>query len=90
MNWEMKKVMELVKGKVVCTMDGSDWTAFASGQEALEKLEGKYVITSISAEDSSVVLTLETDTSVPNDMNADWIKSHIEKYGKEPNPFDGM
>ena len=27
---------------------------------------------------------------IRNDMNADWVKEHIRKYGIEPNIFDGM
>lgn len=30
------------------------------------------------------------DSTVLNDMNADWVKKHIEKFGVEPNLFDGV
>ncbi len=26
---------------------------------------------------------------IPNDLNADWVKNHVEKFGTEPNIFDG-
>ncbi|HJD41705.1 MAG TPA: hypothetical protein H9910_01660 [Candidatus Mediterraneibacter quadrami] len=89
MNWELKKVLELVKGTVVCIIDGEK-KGFASGQDALEKVAGKHVITSICVEDNAVALMLEADSTVPNGINVDWVKSLIEKYGKEPNLFDEM
>jgi hypothetical protein len=49
----------------------------------------KYVVNSISIEGDNVVVVLKKDTTIPNDMNADWIKKHFAVYGKEPNPFDG-
>ena len=26
---------------------------------------------------------------IPNDLNADWVKKHVERFGVEPNVFDG-
>lgn len=26
---------------------------------------------------------------IPNDLNADWVKKHVERFGIEPNVFDG-
>ncbi len=43
-----------------------------------------------SADGNNVVVVLKKDTTIPNDMNADWIKKHVAVYGKEPNPFDGV
>lgn len=89
MNYELKKVLELIHGAVVLTVDG-DRKEFASGKDAVDQLSEKYVINSITAENGAVVIALEKDTTIPNDMNADWVKEHVAQYGKEPNPFDGM
>lgn len=89
MNYELKKVLGLINGAVVLSVDG-DRKEFASGQEAADQLSEKYVINSIAAEGSAVVVVLDKDTTVPNDMNADWVKEHVAAFGKEPNPFDGM
>ena len=35
-------------------------------------------------------LEKETKKSIMNDADEDWIKEHIQRYGKEPNPFDGV
>ena len=89
MNYELKKVLELINGAVVLSVDG-ERKEFASGREAADQLSEKYVINSIAAEGDVIVVVLDKDTSVPNDMNADWVKDHVAAFGKEPNPFDGM
>lgn len=88
MNCELKNVLSLIAGNVTCVLNGNKDT-FASGKEALENLDGKYIIRSIYAEDNAVFLVLERDEATDNDMNADWVKEHIEKYGVEPSLFDG-
>ena len=45
------------------------------------------MVESIAAEDSKVVVTVKTDTAIPNDLNADWVKEHVAQYGKEPEFF---
>ncbi|MCQ4672639.1 hypothetical protein NE689_15060 [Lactonifactor longoviformis] len=47
-------------------------------------LNGKYNVGSIEVEGSKVVVNLKVDTTIPNDLNADWLKEHIAMYGKEP------
>jgi uncharacterized protein GlcG (DUF336 family) len=89
MNYELKKVLGLIKGTVVISIE-DEQKVFTSGQEAADQLGEKYVVNSISAEGSNVVVVLKKDTTIPNDMNADWIKKHVAVYGKEPNPFDGV
>lgn len=88
MNCELKNVLSLIAGTVTCVVNGNR-ESFASGKKALENLDGKYIIKSIYAEDSTVFVVLEKDETVANDMDADWVKEHIEKYGVEPNLFDG-
>lgn len=89
MNYEVKKTLGLIKGTVVCSVDG-DRKVFASGAEAIEALQGNYDVTSISAEGDAVVITLAENKTTLNDMNEEWVKDHVAKFGKEPNPFDGM
>lgn len=89
MNSEVKNILNLITGTVTCVLNDNKDT-FASGQEAQEKLDGKYIIKAIYAEDNAVFLVLEKDEAIANDMNADWVKEHIEKYGVEPNLFDGV
>lgn len=87
MNYELKKVLGMISGPVVLSVDGVR-TGFRSGQEAADQLSEQYVINSIFAENSTVVVVLDKDTTIPNDMNADWVKDYVAAYGIEPNPFD--
>lgn len=87
MNFETKKVLGLIKGALVGSIDGK---VFASGAEAIEWLQDKYVVTSISAKGGAVKISLEADNTIPNDMNDEWIKEHVVQFGKKPNLFDGM
>ncbi len=49
MNYELKKVLELINGAGVLSVDG-ERKGFASGREAAGQLSEKYVINSIAAE----------------------------------------
>lgn len=89
MNRELIQMLELIKGAVVCLIDG-ERKRFSSGQEAKDQIKDKFDVESIAAEGDTVVLTLQESTTTPNDMNADWVKEHVAIYGKEPNLFDGM
>ena len=86
MNWELMKMLELIKGSMACMIDGERKMI----REAKDQIDGKYDVESIAAEGDVVVLTLQKNAAFPNDMNADWVKGHIATYGKEPNLFDGM
>ena len=89
MNVKVEEILNVIKGSVTC-MIGGERKEFSSGKEALDQINGKYVVSSISANGDSVVITLEEDETIPNDMNADWVKEYIAQFGKEPNPFDGV
>jgi hypothetical protein len=49
----------------------------------------KYVVNSISAEGDKVVVVLKKDTTIPNDMNADWIKNMSLSTAKSQTPLMG-
>lgn len=35
-------------------------------------------------------LEITKNETISNELNEDWVKEHIKKYGKEPNLFDGV
>ena len=37
---------------------------------------------SIVAENSKIVVSVKRDTTIPNNLNADWVKDHVVQYGK--------
>lgn len=89
MNVKVEEILNVIKGSVTC-MIGKGRKEFSSGKEALDQINGKYVVSSISANGDSVEITLEEDKTIPNDMNVDWVKEHIAQFGKESSPFDGV
>lgn len=86
MNCQLKTIVECIEGSVVCVLDGKT-TEYKNGADLLAGLEGKFLVESIAAEDSKVVVTVKPDTTIPNDLNADWVKEHVAQYGKEPEFF---
>lgn len=86
MNCLLKPIMERIEGSVVCVLDGN-MTEYQNGSELLASLDGKYELTSIAAENNKVVVTVKPDTTIRNDLNADWVKEHVAQYGKEPEFF---
>lgn len=53
----------------------------------------------LSINNDTTELNITTDTEVrqnaeksiiPNDLKEDWVKKHVERFGVEPNIFDGV
>ncbi|QFJ55864.1 hypothetical protein [Pseudobutyrivibrio xylanivorans] len=88
MNWELNKILELSKGKVVLLADDERRT-YASGDEAIKQLNKEYKAVSIAPEDDALVIKLEENQRVGYDSNSDFVKSYVAQYGREPNMFDG-
>ena len=86
MNWKTEEILKLIKGAVVCSIKG-ERKVFSSGQEALDQVKGKYEVLSISAEGDAVLVVMEEDKTVLNDLSADWVKEHVERFGAEPGFF---
>ncbi len=94
MTYRIDRFVKLIKAPIVCNVNGEALT-FTNGEElAAHDFEKKYFIKSITIEDRKAVLNL-TEKATPYYSRDDksqveeWIKRHIESYGKEPNLFDG-
>lgn len=48
----------------------------------MTSINGKYIVESVEAKRSKVVVKSKMDTTDPNDQNSDWVKEHIALYGK--------
>lgn len=57
-------------------------------QSAEENIANNLVVEGISAFGGVLRIQVTEQNSISNDMNVPWVKDHIEKYGKQPNPFD--
>ena len=86
MNWKTEEILKLIKGAVVCSIKG-ERKVFSSGQEALDQVKGKYEVLSISSEGDAILVVMEEDKTVLNDLSADWVKEHVERFGAEPGFF---
>lgn len=70
----------------------SEYEVVCNGQKIndMANLEmKKFVVKSISAVGGVIHVQVAEHTSIPNDLNEDWVKEHVEKYGVLPNAFDG-
>ena len=85
---EAKGVLKTVRGKVICVENGNR-KAFDSGEEAAENYTSHYRVVSISAEGNEVVLEVEDMQPAINEEREKYLQEYREKYGREPNPFDG-
>ena len=59
-------------------------------RDALDMLRGGYSVVSMETRDDSVFLVLKKEHSVPGESNDEWVREHLEKYGREPDLFDGV
>lgn len=99
-SYKIKEILDLIKCPVICIVNREE-REYVTGDKAYadmlkrDVVQGKnleYKILGITTEEDKVVISLEKKLSDPvsADMNAAWIKEHKEKYGVEPNLFDGM
>ena len=86
---ELKSILKLIGGKVICTENGEK-TEYASGGEAADHYGPFYRANRIYAENGVVVLEVKDYQAEINEENAKYIKEYKEKYGVEPNLFDGV
>ncbi len=69
-----------------------DYRVLCNGKEIenVEKLgREKVVVESVSSAEGVVCIQVKEYSSTPNDLNEEWVKEHVEKYGTLPNIFDG-
>lgn len=94
MTYRIDQFVKLIKAPIVCNVDGEAFS-FTNGEElAAHDFEKHYYIKTITVEGGKAVLNLtEKATSYYSSDDKsqveEWMKRHIEKYGKEPNLFDG-
>ena len=63
----LRNLVEYTKGEVELVINGRR-QRFANGEQAVMSVTGKYVVTSISAQEGRLVIELRNDILVPNDV----------------------
>lgn len=86
MGYDLELILQKLEGAFVCVL-GEKTEAFESAEAFRNSdFEKRCGIASIGLEDGQIVLKLRT-LPQPNDMDAEWVKKHVEKYGQEPSFF---
>lgn len=85
---DVQMIQGVVKGAVICEVDGVR-KEYDFLKAPAVKLVGRYNIASVWAEARSIVVVLEEDMTNPNNMNAEWVKRQVARFGNKPNTFDG-
>lgn len=75
-------LMEYTKGPVELVINGVHQT-FDCGEQAALFATGKYIVKSVCAKDSRLVVELQKDVLVPNDVKEDWVRSYQQESGED-------
>ena len=78
----LRNLMEYAKGEVEMVVNGKS-QIFASGEQAVVSLAGKYVVKSVSARENRLVVELQKDILVPNDVKEEWVQNYKEQTGED-------
>lgn len=70
-----------IKSKIMCMINNKEYQ-FDNGQSAYEKLNGKYIVDSISAKEDFICIEL-----MPITKNIVWEKEYVEQFGSDPSFF---
>ena len=77
----LRNLVEYTKGEVELVINGRR-QRFANGEQAVMSVTGKYVVTSISAQEGRLVIELRNDILVPNDVKEEWVQSYEKETGE--------
>lgn len=78
----LRNLMEYTRGEVELVVNGKSQT-FANGEQAVLSVTGKYVVKSVCAKDSRLVVELQKDILVPNDVKAEWVQNYEKQTGED-------
>jgi hypothetical protein len=54
-----------------------------------DNVRAKLVVKAIRTNNDKIQIFVEENSHIPNDLNQEWVKEHMAKYGTTPNIFDG-
>lgn len=81
-NVSLRSLMEYVNGPVELVMNGQT-KAFDNAEQAMLNINGKYLVSGVSAKGDRLVVTLQKDVLVPNDVQADWVQDYQKETGND-------
>lgn len=77
----LKSLMEYSTGPVDLVIDGGIAQSFTDGEQALSRVAGRYMVKSISARKSILVVELSSDAEI-SDLDDNWIRQHEQETGE--------
>lgn len=78
----LRNLLEYAKGPVELVINDKRQD-FSSGEEAMLSLNGKYVVSTVSARDNKLVIVLQKDVLVPNDVKEEWVQDYKKETGED-------
>ena len=78
----LRTLLSYTKGEVEVVLEG-EHHVFANGEQAALAMTGKYLINSVAAKESRLVVELQKDILVPNDLKEDWVRSYEKESGED-------
>ena len=78
-------LLQRVKGPVVLMLDG-DRKRYASGDDAMLAVTGRYLVRSVSAEEGATVVELAANLLMP-DQDEEWIREYRDETGRDVSFF---
>lgn len=78
----LRTLLSYTKGEVEVVLEG-EHHVFANGEQAALAMTGKYLIKSVAAKESRLVVELQKDILVPNDLKEDWVRSYEKESGED-------
>ena len=78
----LRTLLSYTMGEVEVVLEG-EHHVFANGEQAALAMTGKYLIKSVSAKESRLVVELQKDILVPNDLKEDWVRSYEKESGED-------
>ena len=82
----VKILMEHTKGPVELLIDGEK-SMYQSPEQVMAALNGKYIVTSVCAEDGILQVSLTKDLLQPNDTHAEWVQKYRKETGEDVSFF---
>ena len=97
MTYRIEQFVKKINAPIVCKAKDKEFSFDSGAELAAYEFDKHYQIDSVEIKDSKAILNLSV--FVTPDINSigeetvpgtDWIKEHVERFGKEPNLFDGV
>lgn len=96
MKYITEQFVRKTESPILCRFDGKEMSFDSGAGLANYQFDKKYEVDTVSLEEGKIVIALKESVSLAISsvgeelvQTEDWIKEHKERYGVEPNLFDG-